>query len=355
MQQLVVHIGACFLSEQLGFQLGKFCKGLHAAFPTVRIVVCADGRIWCPWPRGEAHQPSVLMERARNRKTIEDAKKEKDEKKQFENYLQQELEQLASWKELQTKIEEMDIRNLSGISMEAEDPLATPAPLKVHQQSADCGEKNCEEGKYHKTGPKRKYSKEETLDEVDGRNMTEVDKPKKRTPWVPSPQFRYNTKHYVKIWRCKCAAANFGFRKECYWCGMTPPPETVALQRKQLEEMVSCPWDSEDYPTDMKDMVATGDGTMVSDIVSDTAVSGDIEVYHIGEAVRTDIDKVGHFSSESQSASLMSLAPPMSQQQFEKMASNIIALVDTDSSEAMRQMKALAAMCDSPLAESLGT
>ncbi|CAK0802157.1 unnamed protein product, partial [Prorocentrum cordatum] len=92
-----------------------------------------------------------------------DAKKEKElrsdlsgeqyaatsEKKQFENYLQQ--------------IEEMDIRNLSGSSMEAEDPLATPAPLKVHQQPLDYGGKNCE-GKYHKTSLNRKYSKEETLE-----------------------------------------------------------------------------------------------------------------------------------------------------------------------------------------------
>eukprot|EP00959_Pyramimonas_sp_CCMP1952_P038833 812882-Pyramimonas_sp.AAC.1 len=67
--------------------------------------------------------------------------------------------------------------------MEAEDPLATPAPLKVHQQPADYGEKICDEGKEdHKTGLKRKYSKEETLEEVDGRSMMEVDKPKKRTP-----------------------------------------------------------------------------------------------------------------------------------------------------------------------------
>ncbi|CAK0802156.1 unnamed protein product [Prorocentrum cordatum] len=109
-----------------------------------------------------------------------------------------------------------------------------------------------------------------------------------------------------------------------------------------------------DWWQDMKDMVATGDGAMVSDFVSDTAVSGDIEVYHIGEEVRTDIDKVGHFSSESQSADSRSSQRIGSQQQFEKMASDTIALVGTDSSEAMRQMMALAAIFDFPFAESLG-
>ncbi|CAK0891327.1 unnamed protein product [Prorocentrum cordatum] len=210
--------------------------------------------------------PSVLKERARNRKLFEEAKEEKwlrselsgeqhaakIESAQFKDNLQLDLELIVSWPELKAKIEEEFNRNQSLSSMVAEDPVAGPSPPQVK-------ELDCEEAKINeesippsaegsrmqlnmKMGTNLEGFRGEDIQKEKADEMaTEVHQPKKRVPWVPTSAYLSNTKCYVKMWRCRCGAENLGFRKTCYWCSGAPPPETVEMQRKQKEEMLSFP------------------------------------------------------------------------------------------------------------------
>ncbi|CAK0893891.1 unnamed protein product, partial [Prorocentrum cordatum] len=116
---------------------------------------------------------------------------------------------------------------------------------------------------------------------------TEARQPKKQVPWVPTSAYLSNAEYYVKMWRCRCGAENFGFRKTCYWCSGAPPPETAEMQRKQKEDMLSFP-----RPPDVG-----GDAPKVFDLVSDSVASHGVEP-HKDEGTIFEESRAGNYEED---------------------------------------------------------